>query len=71
MSESELKLNGYKLFRCDAQNRHTWGVVIYLQDSISAHIVYKYDTNFMWCLAINIIRKWLSLCSLSWTPMCR
>ena len=62
MTESELKISGYKLFRCDAENRHTGGVVIYVHESISAHVVFEYKVNYIWCLAINIVRGFQNDC---------
>lgn len=56
MVDAELKLCGYKIFRCDSLNRHTGGVVIYTHDLISAHVIFKYNSNFIWCLAIKIDR---------------
>lgn len=54
MTFNELKMNGYLLFRCDALNRYTGGVAIYLSESIKAHEVYKYDINNIWALAIQV-----------------
>lgn len=55
MNLNELKLNEYILFRCDAQNRYTGGVLIYTHESISAYEVFKYDSNQIWALAIQVV----------------
>jgi hypothetical protein len=62
MSDSELKLNNYKIFRCDAANRHTGGVVIYIHESVSAHVVYKHDIKSIWALAISVTRGFCNDC---------
>lgn len=56
MTSAELNIDGYKLFRCDALNRHTGGVVIYLENSISAYEVFKYASDNIWALAINVTK---------------
>lgn len=59
MNISELAIKGYNLFRCDAINRHTGGVAIYLSENISANVIFKYDNNYIWAIAINISKGFL------------
>ncbi|CRK97992.1 CLUMA_CG011361, isoform A [Clunio marinus] len=60
MDDQELSIQGYKLFRCDALNRHTGGVAIYLQESIDAYIVNEYKENHIWALCIKIIKGYIN-----------
>lgn len=62
MSNGELALNNYYLLRCDAENRHTGGVVIYCHNSVSAHCVYKYAQKNIWAYAIVITKGFVSEC---------
>lgn len=62
MTNSELNVNGYNLFRCDSKNRHTGGVAIYVKDSISAHEIFKFNNNFIWAIAINITKGFSNEC---------
>lgn len=57
INDTEIKLDGYRLFRCDAANRHTGGVVIYCHESINAVEIFKYDSDYIWALAIKICNR--------------
>jgi exonuclease III len=54
MSDKELEIHNYSLMRCDAANRHTGGVAIYVHNSISAYISDKFDEKFIWALCIKV-----------------
>lgn len=54
MTENELNIVDYTLFRCDAQNRHTGGVAFYIHSSVKAYVVQQYVYNYVWCLTIKI-----------------
>lgn len=54
MNENELKVPNYILIRCDAYNRHTGGVAIYVHTSVKAHEIIKHCVNNIWALAVKI-----------------
>src|SRR5580765_3743878 len=51
----EVNVSGYSMIRCDAENRNTGGVVLYVKDDIKYEIVLvkKLESN-CWCAAIEV-----------------
>lgn len=45
INDSELKINGYNLVRCDSHSRHTGGVAIYVQEELSMNIISSQSYN--------------------------
>lgn len=54
MTDNELKLENYNLLRCDAKNRHTGGVAVYVHNSIAAHVVQKSRINSVWTMTVEV-----------------
>lgn len=54
IEDSEVNVPGYSIARCDAENRNTGGVVLYVRNDIKYEIVLssKIASN-CWCLAIE------------------
>lgn len=52
--DSEIRLAGYNIFRCNSTSRHTGGVLMYIKTNIKAEIVLNkvYEKN-LWCLSIH------------------
>lgn len=58
INDSELKISGYKLVRCDSHSRHTGGVAIYVQEELSMNIISSQSyNNCTWILSIEIYCK--------------
>lgn len=58
INDSELKINGYNLVRCDSHSRHTGGVAIYVQEELSMNIISSQSyNNCIWILSIEIYCK--------------
>ena len=60
MTDAELDIEGYNIFRCDSHNRHTGGVAVYIRKSISAFAVNSSKCNFVWSLSIKISKGFLN-----------
>ena len=58
IEDSEVNVPGYSIIRCDAENRNTGGVVMYIRDDIRYEIVLikKLESN-CWCAAIEMKEK--------------
>lgn len=55
IEDSEINMPGYSVVRCDAENRNTGGVMLYIRDNIRYEIVLnqKIISN-CWCIAVEI-----------------
>lgn len=55
ITEIELNIEGYKVFRCNSCSRHTGGVLIFVKKNIKVANIrsHSLDTNF-WILSVNI-----------------
>ncbi|KYN00041.1 hypothetical protein ALC62_09196 [Cyphomyrmex costatus] len=55
IEDSEVSVPGYNMIRCDAENRNTGGVVLYVRDDIKYDLVLvkKLESN-CWCAAIEM-----------------
>jgi len=55
IEDCEVNVPGYSMIRCDAENRNTGGVVLYVRDDIKYEIVLvkKLESN-CWCAAIEV-----------------
>ncbi|KAM0730334.1 hypothetical protein ACS0PU_002663 [Formica fusca] len=58
IEDSEVNVPGYSIIRCDAENRNTGGVVLYIRDDVKYEIVLvkKLESN-CWCAAIEMKEK--------------
>lgn len=58
IEDSEVNVPGYSIIRCDAENRNTGGVVLYIWDDVKYEIVLvkKLKSN-CWCAAIEVKKK--------------
>jgi hypothetical protein len=58
IEDCEVNVTGYSMIRCDAENRNTGGVVLYIRDDIRYEIVLikKLESN-CWCAAIEVKDK--------------
>lgn len=54
IKNSEIKVNGYKLIRCDSLSRHTGGVAAYIRDEIKFDVILNvsFEKHF-WCLVFR------------------
>jgi hypothetical protein len=50
-----LNIQNYSFVRCDASNRHTGGVMIYVSNIIKFKEITNYRKNMTWLLSIEII----------------
>lgn len=59
IEDSEINIRGYSQVRCDAENRYTGGVVVYIRNDIKFEtiIVQKVIGN-CWCVVIGLFEKW-------------
>lgn len=58
IEDSEVNVQGYSMVRCDAENRSTGGVVLYVREDIKYEIVLiKKIVANCWCAAIEIKEK--------------
>lgn len=56
--DSEVNVSGYSLIRCNAENKFTGGVVLYVRDNIKYDIVLKdKTTSNCWFVAIEVRMK--------------
>lgn len=55
IKDSEVNIPGYNMIKCDAENRNTGRVALYVRDDIIYEIVLlkKLETN-CWCVAIEV-----------------
>lgn len=53
-NDSELKIDGYQLIRCDSNSRHTGGVAIYVKDNCNYSVVHSEHKSKTWILTIKI-----------------
>ncbi|EZA47066.1 hypothetical protein X777_16833, partial [Ooceraea biroi] len=65
IGEKEMKLDedinvpGYDMVRCDSENRHTGGVILYIREEIKYDITLQEKVNSnCWCVAIEVKEKW-------------
>lgn len=58
ISNSEINVTGYSVVRCDAENRNTGGVALYVRDDVKYEIILlkKLERN-AWCVAIELEEK--------------
>lgn len=55
ITEHELKIKGYKTFRCDTKNKRTGGLLLYVKSNLNATKVEEiYYENYFWLLSINV-----------------
>ena len=54
MTDGELSISDYVLFRCDSHNRQTGGVAVYVHNSIGANVVSCDCSDFIWSLSIKV-----------------
>lgn len=55
IEDSEINVPGYSVVRCDAENRNTGGVMLYIRDNIRYEIVLnKKIISNCWCIAVEI-----------------
>lgn len=57
IEDSEINVPGYTIVRCDAENRNTGGVIIYMRDDIKYEIALVKKISNCWCIAIEIKEK--------------
>ncbi|XP_036144770.1 uncharacterized protein LOC118646290 [Monomorium pharaonis] len=58
IEDSEISVPGYSVVRCDAENRNTGGVALYVRDDIKYEIVVlKKLERIVWCVAIKVKEK--------------
>lgn len=58
IEDSEINVPGYSVVRCDAENRNTGGVTMYVRDDIKYEIVVsKKLEKIVWCVAIKLKEK--------------
>lgn len=53
-NDNELKINGYKIERCDSNSRHTGGVIIYIREDIKHKVTYNMNKSRTWILSIQV-----------------
>lgn len=53
-NDSELKIDGYQLIRCDSNSRHTGGTAIYIKDEFKFKILHNEQKSKTWILSINV-----------------
>lgn len=58
MEDSEVSVPGYSVVRCDAENRNTGGVILYVRDNIKYELerINKIEMN-CWCVAVEVKDK--------------
>lgn len=58
MEDSEVSVPGYSVVRCDAENRNTGGVILYVRDNIKYELerINKIEMN-CWCAAVEVKDK--------------
>lgn len=59
MSDNELKIEDYTLFRVDSYSRRTGGVVCYAHSSISIDIIDSSSDNNIWSLSLRILNGYV------------
>lgn len=59
IEDSEINIGGYSQVRCDAENRYTGGVVVYIRNDIKFEtvMVQKVIGN-CWCVVIGLFEQW-------------
>ncbi|KAK2578422.1 hypothetical protein KPH14_000969 [Odynerus spinipes] len=59
IEDFELNIRGYNQVRCDAENRYTGGVVVYIRNDIKYEVVtvQKIIEN-CWCVVIRVKETW-------------
>lgn len=58
IEDGEINVTGYNIIRCDAENRHTGGAILYIRDDVKYEIVLvKKLASNCWCIAIEIKEK--------------
>src|SRR5436309_2179760 len=55
IEDSEVNIPGYYIIRCNAENRNTGGVVLYIREDVKYELVStkKLESN-CWCAAIEV-----------------
>lgn len=51
-----LFIENYNIVRCDATNRHTGGVIIYISKNISFKVILNYSKSSTWFLAMEVYK---------------
>ncbi|XP_024874869.1 uncharacterized protein LOC112456507, partial [Temnothorax curvispinosus] len=55
IEDSEVNVPGYSVVRCDAENRNTGGVLLYVKENIKFKVIEKKKLlSNCWCLAIEV-----------------
>lgn len=54
IADSEVKLNGYKIFRTDSKSRHTGGTCIYVKDILKTNNIKRMVWDGIWITSIEI-----------------
>lgn len=55
IEDSEINMPGYSVVRCDAENRNTGGVIVYVRSDIKYEVVLiKKIISNCWCIAIQV-----------------
>lgn len=59
VEDYEVSVPEYSIVRCDAENRNTGGVVMYIRDDVRYEVILqrKIVAN-CWCVAIDVYEKW-------------
>ncbi|EZA49523.1 hypothetical protein X777_12261, partial [Ooceraea biroi] len=59
ISNCEVNMPGYDMVRCDSENRHTGGVILYIREELRYDITLQKKVNSnCWCVAIEVKEKW-------------
>ncbi|XP_015438094.1 PREDICTED: uncharacterized protein LOC107193204, partial [Dufourea novaeangliae] len=54
IEDSEVNVPGYNVARCDAENRHTGGVMLYIRNDIKYEVIVKEKIiSNCWCIAVK------------------
>ncbi|XP_025268586.1 uncharacterized protein LOC112639318 [Camponotus floridanus] len=59
IEDFEINIRGYNQVRCDAENRYTGGVVVYIRNDIKFEtVMVKNVIGNCWCVVIGLFEKW-------------
>jgi hypothetical protein len=56
ISNCEINVEGYKIYRCDSDSRHTGGLVIYAKSDINLQVISNCKKSLSWFLAFKILK---------------
>jgi len=54
IDDNEVNVPGYSVARCDAENRHTGGVMLYIRNDIKYEVILKDKIIANCCIAVDV-----------------